>query len=385
MDSHPTKGNTIVKLNRTGMAAGLIAGALALAACSSSGGGNTGGNSGGDTGGSTGGATNANCFSGSLKSDGSTAQQSAMDQWIKDYQGMCSGATITYGGGGSGQGITDFTSNQVDFAGSDAALDPSAGEVKAANKACGSPAMDIPMVTGPIAIAYNVSGVKKLVLTADEVAKIFTGKITKWNDSEIAASNKGVNLPSANITVFNRSDDSGTTQNFESYMAASAPSVWTKEPSKTWAGVGQGKNGNPLVGKAVQSTPNSIGYVEWSYAIQNNLPEAEIDNGAGPVELSSDTVGKTVDTATVASNGNPGDLTLKLDYATKTKGAYPILLVTYEIVCSTYKNASTGKAVKSFLSFIASSKEQAAIHNLGYAALPSGVASKVMSSINTIK
>ena len=294
------------------------------------------------------------------------------------------GRSINYGGGGSGQGITDFTNSQIDFAGSDAALDPSAGEAKAANKACGSPAMDLPMVTGPIAIAYNLKGVKNLVLTSDLVAKIFTGKVTTWNDPAIKAANPGVTLPAAKIAVFNRSDDSGTTENFECYMAASAPKVWTKEPSKTWAGVGQGKEGNQLVGKAVQSTDNSVAYVEWSYAIQNNLSEAKIDNGAGPVELTSQSVGKTVDTAKVASNGNPGDLTLSLDYATKTKGAYPIVLVTYEIVCSKYQDASTGKLVKAFMKFIASSAEQNAIHNLGYAALPSGVQSKVMDSINTI-
>ena len=377
-----------MKITRAAVAAGVVACGLALAACTSagsdtnSGSGNT---SSASDGGSSSSTTNSDCVSGTLKSSGSTAQQNAMDQWIKDYQSKCgSDVSINYGGGGSGQGITDFTNGQTDFAGSDAALDPSAGEVEAANKACGSPAMDLPMVTGPIAIAYNVKGVKNLVLTADLVAKIFTGKVSTWNDPAIKAVNKGVNLPSAKISVFARSDDSGTTQNFEKYMAASAPKVWTKEPSKTWAGTGQGKEGNQLVGKAVQSTDNSIAYVEWSYAIQNNLAEAKIDNGAGPVELTSENVGKTVDTAKVDSNGNPGDLTLSLDYATKTPGAYPIVLVTYEIVCTKYQDANTGKLVKSFMNFIASSDEQNAVHNLGYAALPSGVQSKVMDSINTI-
>lgn len=339
--------------------------------------------SGGTSSSTSGGGSATDCVSGTLKADGSTAQQNAMTQWIKDYQTQCSGANISYGGGGSGQGVTDFTNGQVNFAGSDAALGTTEGAVAAASKTCGSQAIDLPMVTGPIAVAYNLKGVSKLVLTPDVTAKIFLGKIKTWNDPAIAALNKGVSLPSSSIAVYNRSDASGTTQNFESYLAASAPSVWTAKPSKDWAGAGQGKSGNPLVGQAVQSTPNSIAYVEWSYAIQNNLSEAQIDNGAGPVELTADTVAKTVATAQVAPSG-PGDLTLKLNYATKTAGAYPIILVTYEIVCTKYKDASVGKMVKSFMNFISSSKEQAAVHNLGYAALPAAVQSKVQDQIAKI-
>ncbi len=367
-----------MKLYRAGITAGLLAGALALAACSSSGGGT--GSSGSNSAGGGG-----DCVSGTLKSDGSTAQQNAMTQWIKDYQNQCSGANISYTGGGSGQGITDFTAGQVDFAGSDAALDPSKGEVAAATKSCasGGQAIDLPMVTGPIAVAYNLSGVSDLTLDADTMAKIFTGKITKWDDAAIKATNSGVTLPSSDIHVFNRSDASGTTQNFESYLAASAPGVWTVTPDKQWAGAGQGKDGNPLVGQAVQSTDGGIGYVEWSFAIQNNLPIAKVDNGGGPVELTAETVGKTVDTATDNPSG-PGDLTLKLDYATKTPGAYPIVLVTYEIVCTKYKDANAGKLVKSFMNFISSTAEQSAVHDLGYAALPSGVQQKVQAEIANI-
>jgi phosphate transport system substrate-binding protein len=372
----------------------LAAGALALSACGSDSNGSTtssappvttptttGTVSSPPAGGSS--AAAGACATGTLKSDGSTAQQNAMTQWIKDYQTKCSGSTITYGGGGSGQGVIDFTAGQVDFAGSDAALGSTPGQVAAATKTCGSQAIDLPMVTGPIAVAFNVKGVKTLTLTPDVVAKIFTGKIKTWDDAAIKALNSGVSLPSANISVFVRSDMSGTTQNFESYLAASAPTVWKAVPSKQWAGVGQGKEGNQLVGQAVQSTANSIAYVEWSYAIQNNLPEAMINNGGGAVALTPDTVAKTVSTATVAPSG-PGDLTLKLDYATKTPGAYPIVLVTYEIVCTKYKDPAVGALVKSFMSFISSTAEQNAVHPLGYAALPAAVQAQVQAEIAKI-
>jgi len=372
-----------VLITRAGLIAGLVAGAVALTACGSDNNSTSSSAGGAGSTGSSSSTSSVDCTSGTLKSDGSTAQQNAMDQWIKDFQSKCSGVTINYGGGGSGQGIKDFTNKQVDFAGSDAALDPKKGEVTAAQAACGSPAIDLPMVTGPIAIGYNLKGVDGLVFTPDVLAKIFTGKITTWNDPAIKAINSSANLPSTKISVFNRSDASGTTQNFERYLAASAPSVWTSEPSKTWAGAGQGKKGNQLVGQAVQSTDGGIGYVEWSYAIQNNLQTAKIDNGAGPVELSADSAGKAIAAAKVAPNG-PGDLSLKLDYATKTPGAYPIVLVTYEVVCSKYADATKGKLVKSFMNYIASSDAQNSVHDLGYAALPQSVQSQVQAAINTI-
>jgi phosphate transport system substrate-binding protein len=365
----------------------VAAGSIALAACGSDTGALT------DTPGAGAGTTAAqpattaadatDCQSGTLTADGSTAQQNAMTQWIKDYQTKCPGATITYGGGGSGQGITDFSNKQVDFAGSDAALDPAKGEVQAASKACGSQAIDLPMVTGPIAIGYNLEGVTGLTLTPDVIAKIFLGKITRWDDPAITAINPGLSLPSQKITVFNRSDASGTTQNFESYLAASAPSVWTVTPDKQWGGAGQGKKGNQIVGQAVQSTPGSIAYVEWAYAIASNLSQAKIDNGAGPVELNADTVAKAVASAKPKPSG-PGDLSLQLDYATKTPGAYPIVLVTYEIVCTKYSDPQVGAMVKSFLTFVASSAEQNAVRNLGYAALPASVQSQVQDQIAQI-
>ncbi|MEO9236920.1 MAG: phosphate ABC transporter substrate-binding protein PstS [Jatrophihabitantaceae bacterium] len=358
-----------------------MAGALALTACGSDSNQTSAGSP--SSGNPSSSASTTDCASGTLKSDGSTAQQNAMNQWIKDYQSKCSGATINYGGGGSGQGIKDFTNKQVDFAGSDAALDPTKGEVAAATTACGSQAINLPMVTGPIAVGYNLKGMDNLTFTPDVLAKIFLGKITTWNDPAIKAINSGVNLPSTKITVFNRSDASGTTQNFERYLAASAPSTWTVKPEKTWGGAGQGKKGNQLVGQAVQSTDGGIAYVEWSYAIQNNLQIGKIDNGAGAVELTADTVGKAVSSASVSPSG-PGDLSLKLDYATKTAGAYPIVLVTYEIVCSKYSDANQAKLVKSFLTYISSTDAQSSVHDLGYAALPASVQSQVQTAVGKI-
>jgi phosphate transport system substrate-binding protein len=370
-----------VKLYRTGVAAALLAGALALAACGSSS--NNKGSStttpaaGGTT--ATGGSTA--CASGSLKAEGSTAQTNAIQAWIQAYQKQCSGATIAYNPTGSGAGVKQFNGGQVDFAGSDSALNPDKGEVAAAQKRCGGPALDLPMVTGPIAVAYKLNGVTDLSLTSDVIAKIFTGKITTWNDPAIKSLNSGANLPSSKITVFYRSDESGTTENFEKYLAASAPTVFTAKPSKTWAGTGQGKAKSQGVQQAIGSTEGSIGYIEWSFAGSAGLSMAKVDNGGGPVALTADSAGKAVAAATITGTGD--DLTLKLDYATKTPGAYPIILVTYEITCEKYSNSSIGTLVKSFLTYT-SSQGQQDLTNLGYAPLPSEIATKVQASVAKI-
>jgi phosphate transport system substrate-binding protein len=372
------KGNHHVKLNRVWLLAATAAAALTLAACGSS-----SNNSSGSTG-ASGSGGNSDCATGTLKAEGSTAQANAMTQWIDDYQKKCSGATINYNPTGSGAGVMQFNGGQVDFAGSDSALDPTKGETAAAQKRCNSPAWNLPMVVGPIAVAFHVKGIQDggITLTPDLVAKIFLGQITTWDDPAIKSVNSGVNLPSEPIKVFFRSDESGTTQNFEKYLAASAPTVYTAEPSKTWSGkVGQGKAKSQGVQQAISSTEGGVGYIEWSYAVSGNLATAKINNGGGAVELNADTAAAGVAAAQVTGTGN--DLTLKLDYATKAPGAYPIILVTYEIVCSKYSDSKVGAQVKGFLAYTASDG-QGSLKQLGYAPLPSSIDGKVKTSVSAI-
>ena len=373
-------------ITRAGLIAGLAAGAVALTACGSDSNAastSTQGAGNGPSGSSSAGGTS--CVTGSLKAEGSTAQKNAMDQWIQDYQAQCSGATITYNGSGSGAGVSNFIANQVNFAGSDSALDPKKDEPTKASTACRSAALDLPMVVGPIAIAYKLNGVSDLTLTPTVLTKIFLGKITSWNDPAIKALNSGANLPSTKITVLYRSDSSGTTHNFERYVAANDSTDFTSTPDKdsSKAGfAGQGKTGSQGVQQAISSTEGGIGYDEWSYAVSGNLSTAKIDNGAGPVELTTDSAGAAVAAAKTAPSG-PGDLSLKLDYATKASGAYPIILVTYEIVCSKYSDANVGKQVKAFLSYTASAGQDK-LKDLGYAPLPDSIKTQVQAAINGI-
>ena len=328
------------------------------------------------------------CATGTLNGEGSSAQKNAIEQAITDYQNACPGATVNYNPTGSGAGIKQFIAGQVDLAGSDSALavKPKTGattiEQADADKACGSPAWNLPMVTGPIAVGYNLAGVDKLILTPAVTAKIFNGVITRWNDPAIAAINPGVTLPAQAIKVFFRSDESGTTDNFTKYLSAAAPSDWTAAPAKKWTGRGEGKEKSAGVANGVKSTPGGITYAEWSYAKDNKLGIAQIDNGAGAVELSGASAGKAVAAAKQVGVGN--DVKLGLDYTTKEAGAYPILLVTYEIVCSKAKDPANAKLISTFLKSFAAADMQTKLQDIGYAPLPADVQAKVNTAIGAL-
>ena len=376
-----------MKIQRLGQVAALaLVGSIALAGCGSDN--NTGADAAAAATGSaaTGSAASANCFEGTLNAEGSSAQKNAFEEAASSFLEACPKGTVNYNPTGSGAGIKQLIAGQVDFAGSDSALKTEEKdgvvEATAAEQTCGSPAWNIPMVTGPIAIAYNVAGVDKLVLTPAVAADIFNGKITAWNDKAIAAVNPGVTLPSTAIKVFFRSDESGTTENFTKYLNGSAPDSWTADPAKVWTGKGEGKEKSAGVAEGVKSTDGGISYIEWSYAKDNDLGVAQVDNGGGAVELTGQSVGKAVEAAQPAGEGN--DLRLELDYTTKEAGAYPILLVTYEIVCSKNKDAGKAADIKAFLEHFASADVQKSLEEIGYAPLPASVESKVATAIDAL-
>ncbi len=373
-----------VRIQRFGQVAALaLVGSIALAGCGSDS--NTGAGT-GASGSTSAAAANGDCFDGTLNAEGSSAQKNAFEEVAASFSSTCAGATVNYNPTGSGAGIKQFIAGQVDFAGSDSALKTEEKdgviESDAAATYCGSPAWNIPMVTGPIAISYNLEGVDKLVLTPAVAADIFKGTITSWDDPKIAAVNPDVSLPKTAVKVFFRSDESGTTENFTKYLNTAAGDVWTDEPAKKWTGKGEGKEKSAGVAEGVKSTPGGITYVEWSYAKDNDLGIAQVDNGGGAVELTGASVGKAVEAAKADGEGN--DLRLKLDYATKEAGAYPILLVTYEIVCSKNKDAEKGKQIKAFLKHFSSTDVQKGLEEIGYAPLPASVQSKVTTAIEAL-
>jgi phosphate transport system substrate-binding protein len=362
-----------VNLQRSGYLAGIaLTATLALAACGSD---NT------PAGGSDASAAAGNCASGDLTAQGSTAQKNAMDEWIKNYQGQCSGTKIDYQGTGSGAGVQAFIAGTADFAGSDSYLKDTE-QPQADAKCAGGQALNIPMVIGPIAVAFNVDGVDSLNLDGPTLAKIFSGKITKWNDPAIVALNSGAKLPATAIQSVHRSDESGTSDNFTKYLSKVAASDWTYDHAKAWkAPGGTGAKGSDGVASLVKSTPGTIAYVELSFAENSGLKTAKIKNGAGEfTELTGDSAGKTIEGAKVVGTGN--DLKMDIDYSTTAAGAYPIVLVTYEIACS--KGSAKAAAVKSFLEYTSSTNGQSALSDLGYAPLPDSVRAKVVTAVDSI-
>ena len=370
-----------MKLNRPGVAAvGLLATVLLMSGCGSDN--NTTASSGGGSS-----AASGDCAGKKdLKASGSTAQANAMTRFIAAYQAACPGFSLDYTSNGSGAGVSEFTGNQTDFGGSDSPLNADKGEVAAAAKRCGSDAWNLPVVFGPIAVTYNVQGVDKLVLDGPTLGKIFSGGITSWNDPAIATLNPGVSLPATKINVVFRSDQSGTTDNFQKYLDSASDGSWTKGTGKTFnGGVGEGAKGNEGTSAAIKNTDGSITYNEWSFATAQNLKIASIVTSAGPdpVEISPDTVGKTIASAKVKGSGNDLVLDTTSFYKPTQTGAYPIVLATYEIVCSKYADADTGKAVKSFLTTTIGPGQDGLADN-GYIPIPDQFKSKLTQAVQAI-
>ncbi|MGC9543710.1 phosphate ABC transporter substrate-binding protein PstS [Streptomyces sp. UG1] len=367
--------------NRRALALGALAvsGALALTACGSD---DTGKSNGGDA------STPANAAkidcgdaSGQLQASGSSAQKNAIDAWVKQYTAACKNVQLNYNPTGSGAGVTAFLQGQTAFAGSDSALAPE--EITESKKtACtdGGQAIDLPMVVGPIGVGYNVPGVDSLVLDAPTLAKIFDSKITNWNDAAIAKLNPDAKLPDLKIQAFHRSDESGTTDNFTTYLQAAAPDDWKYEPSKSWAAKGgQSASGSSGVAQQVTQTAGAISYMELSY-VKGGMKAVKIKTDApDPVEATVENATKSLTEAKVVGTGK--DLALELNYTPKAEGAYPITLVTYEIVCDKGNKAETLPAVKSFLGYISSEDGQAQLTEAGYAPVPDELITQVRDTV----
>ncbi|MFB7055350.1 phosphate ABC transporter substrate-binding protein PstS [Streptomyces vinaceus] len=314
---------------------------------------------------------------------GSSAQANAMSLWTNAFMAACPKADINYKASSSGEGITAFTQGTVAFAGSDTPLSPS--EVQASKQACtGGRGIDLPMVGGPIVMGYNLPGIENLVLDAPTAADIFTGKITQWNDPAISKLNPGASLPAQAIQSFHRSDDSGTTQNFGLYLGKAAPAQWPYPPGKPWpAPGGQAAAGSSGVAAQVKQVAGSIGYFELSYASSQSIPTVRLATGAGaPVEASPASASKAIAQAQPAGTGS--DLALNLDYTTKAEGAYPLVLITYEIVCDTGNAKPTLSTVKAFLDYTASPAGQDILTKAAYAPIPEAVIAKVRKTIETL-
>ena len=346
-----------------------LAAALSVAACSSS-----GSSSSSSSASPSSSSSSAAKLSGSLTGSGSTFQTVYQQSAIQAFKTIQPNMTVNYGAGGSGKGRTDLASGVVNFAGSDSTIPSS--EASTFKKTV----LYFPVVIGPISLAYNLSGVSNLKLTAPVIAGIFAGKITKWNDSQITALNTGVSLPSTAITTAVRSDSSGTTQNFSLYLQKAAPSVWTLGSSSTikWPTTARAGSGNPGVAQIIKSTPGAIGYVDYADAKASALTTASVKNSAGsyvapsPASASISAAGVTVapNLTFFAVDGSGA-------------GAYPITYQSWVLVYAAQPSANDAAMLKAYLGYLLGAGQKT-LTSLGYAPLPSNIDSMAVAQLSKI-
>ena len=327
--------------------------------------------------------------SGNFSGAGASSQQAAVEAWIAGFQGTNPDAKVAYNPSGSGAGVSTFLTGATAWAGSDAAL--SNDEVEQSKSVCASGnAFDIPVYVSPIAVVFNLNGIsgkgKTLNMDADTIAKIFDGKITKWNDPAIADQNKDLKLPDTAITVVHRSDKSGTTQNFVSYFKDVTPDNWTYDLSENWPNeVGQGAKGTSGVISTVKQADGTIGYADFSQVGDLGTVAVKVGDKYNEIsaEAGSKVIGDSKQDDTVKGDNR---IVIKINHATEAEGAYPIVLVSYDIVCPAYKDTKQAEFAKAWLTYVTSDEGQKAAQDAaGTAPLPSSLKSEITKSIEAIK
>jgi phosphate transport system substrate-binding protein len=312
-----------------------------------------------------------------LQGAGATFPNPLYQKWVSEYGKLHPSVQIDYQSIGSGGGIKQIQEQTVDFGASDAPMKDE--ELKAAP----GELLHVPTVLGAVVVTYNVASIAQpLHFSPEVVADIFLGKIKKWDDAKIKQDNPGVSLPSADITTVHRSEASGTTFVFTDYLSKVSPEWKEKvgtDKSPKWPG-GQGGKGNEGVTGQIKNQPNTIGYVELAYAVQNKMPSALIKNASGKfVEPSIDAVTAA---AASASTETPDDLRVSITNS-PGENAYPISSYTYILAYKDQKNADKGKALVDFLWWGIHDGEQFA-KELQYAPLPAEIVKRAEAKINSI-
>lgn len=311
---------------------------------------------------------------------GATFPNPIYSKWFDEFH-KANGTQINYQPVGSGAGIKQMTEGTVDFGATDGPMNDD--QLKAYRAKNGSGVLHFPTVLGAVVPTYNVPGVTgSLNFTAEALAGIYLGRISKWNDPAIANANKGVNLPANDIVVIHRSDGSGTTYIWSDYLSK-VSTDWKDKVSKgtsvNWP-VGLGGKGNEGVTGLIKQTPNAIGYVELIYAAQNKVPYGTVRNSAGAF-VKADLASVTEAAASVKTM--PEDFRVSITNA-PGKNAYPICSFTWLLIPEKFKDTGKRDAMKKFLNW-AITDGQSLVENLSYAKLPKEVVDKELKAINKVQ
>ena len=317
----------------------------------------------------------------SINGAGATFPYPMYSKWFDEYHKKNPKLEINYQSIGSGGGIRQVTDGTVDFGASDGPMTDQ--QLKEYQDKHGFALLHFPTVLGADVPTYNIPGVTaELNFTPEALAGIFLGKITKWNDPVITGANKGVSLPANDIVVVHRSDGSGTTYIWTDYLSKVSEEWKTKVGKGTsvnWP-LGLGGKGNEIVAGTVKSTPNSIGYVELIYAIQNKMPYGRVKNSSGAF-VKADLASVTA-AAAGAAKSMPQDFRVSITDPTG-KAAYPISSFTWLLVPSKFSDASKRDAIKGFVKWMLADGQNYT-EALSYARLPKevvGMETKALSNI----
>ena len=309
----------------------------------------------------------------------------AMEAWVAGFNNQYPDVTVNYDPVGSGGGREQFIAGGTDFAGTDSYFKDDEGELTKAKERCGGDIIEVPAYLSPIALPFNVEGVDSLNLGAEEIAGIFAQKIKNWNDPAIKKLNPDVDLPDLKITPVNRSDESGTTNNFQQDLAAAAPDIWTYEPDDVFpVKGGEAAQGTSGVVSAVEGGNGTIGYADASQI--GDLTAAKVKVGEEFVEYSPEAAAKVLEVSTAVEGRGETDLAYDLARDTEESGTYPIVLLSYAVACPTYDDAAKADLVKAYLTYITSSEgQQAAAEAAGSAPLSQSLLDKIAPIVEGIK
>ncbi len=318
----------------------------------------------------------------SINGAGATFPYPMYSKWFDEYHKKNANLQINYQSIGSGGGIKQVTEGTVDFGATDGPMNDD--QLKAYQEKHGFGILHFPTVLGAVVPTYNITGVDAtLNFTPEALAGIYLGKITKWNDPAIAASNKGVKLPAEDIVVVHRADGSGTTYCWTDYLSKVSDEWKTKVGKGTsvnWP-VGLGGKGNEGVTGTVKNTPNSIGYVELIYAESNKIPYGNVKNAGDTFVKASLTAVSAA--AAGAAKDMPDDFRVSITNA-PGKTAYPISTFTWLLIPEKFSDAAKRDAIKGFLKW-ALADGQSYAESLSYAKLPKEVVAKEVKAIDKIQ
>ena len=322
-------------------------------------------------------------FSGALVGAGSSAQQAAMQGWTAGYAGVQPEVTVDYDPVGSGGGREQFLAGGTDFAGSDAYLDEE--ELAQAEDRCGPDGIfELPNYIAPIAVVFNLDGVEELRLSPETLARVFAQDVTRWDDAAIAEDNPDADLPDLAITPVNRSDESGTTENFVDYLAQAAGDVWPYEVDGNWpVEGGEAAQGNSGVVGAVAAGNGTIGYADLSQA--GDLGIAAIRVGEEFVAPSAEAAAAVVENSEPIEGRGPYDFAIEVERDTEGSGEYPIVLVSYHIGCISYDDPATAELLASFMGYVVSEAGQdAAALVAGSAPISEALREQALTAVDAV-